>query len=223
MNLSGSPLDYLVVFAGGVALSFTPCVYPLLPVSLGFIGAEASGSRSKGFFLSLLYVLGIALTYSLLGLIASLSGQIFGRISSLPLTYILVGILIFIFGLAMLDIIHLRLPVSLRLPALKRGNYFSTLALGMASGLVISPCVSPVLASILTYLATRKNIIYGMTLLFTFAFGMGTVLILAGTFGGVLANLPKAGKWMPVVKKLFAFILMTAGLYFILKGMGRIS
>jgi thiol:disulfide interchange protein DsbD len=134
-----------------------------------------------------------------------------------------VGVLIFIFGLAMLDIFQLKFPANLKLPVLKRGNYLSTLVLGLASGLVISPCVSPVLASILTYLAARKNVIYGMSLLFTFAFGMGTVLILAGTFGAVLVNLPKAGKWMLVVKKLFAFILMAAGLYFILKGIGRIS
>ena len=104
MTLSGNPLDYLWVFLGGVLTSFTPCVYPLIPVSAAYIGTREGVSRAKGFTLSLTYVSGIALTYSCLGLLASLSGLLFGRVSSHPITYIVVGIVIIIFGLSMFGV-----------------------------------------------------------------------------------------------------------------------
>ena len=103
MHLSGSPIDYLIAFGGGVLVSFTPCIYPLIPVSAGYIGIKAGGSKLKGLALSLLYVTGVAVTYSVLGLVASLSGTIFGKISSHPLTDILVGIIVIWFGISMLD------------------------------------------------------------------------------------------------------------------------
>lgn len=221
MNLSGSPLDYLFAFLGGLLLSFTPCVYPLIPISIGYIGINAAGSKLKAFALSLTYVTGIALTYSVLGLLASLTGRIFGVISTHPLTYIVSGAIIVLFGLSMLDIFNITLPRIIKLPGHKKENYFSTFVLGLVSGLMISPCVSPALAAILTYLAAKKNILYGITLLFSFAYGMGLILILAGTFSGLLIGLPKAGKWLAYMKKSGALIILSMGIYFIYLGMRR--
>ena len=196
MNLSGNPIDYLVAFFGGVLLSFTPCVYPLIPISAGFIGVSAAGSKLKGLFLSLVYVTGVAITYSILGLIASLTGKFLGAISANPVTHIVAGVIIILFGLSMLDIFRIPLPAIIKLPKVKKGNYFSVFFLGLSSGLLVSPCVTPVLGAILAYLTTKKNILYGMALLFSFAYGMGLILILLGTFSTVLLSLPKSGKWM---------------------------
>jgi len=215
MTLSGNPTDYLVSFIGGVLMSFSPCVFPLLPVTAGFIGAKSAGSRLKGFSLSLVYVTGIAVTYSILGLIASLTGKLFGVISAHPLTYLVVGLIVIVFGISMLDIFTIRIPQFIRLPQPKRQNYFSTFFLGLTSGLIIGPCLTPVLGAILTYLAAGKSIAYGMTLLFSFAYGMGILLIIAGTFSSILANLPRSGKWMLYIKKICGLILVGAGLYFI--------
>ncbi len=220
MTLSGNPLDYLWAFLGGVLVSFTPCVYPLIPITAGFIGAHSAESRIKGFALSFIYVSGIAVTYSCLGLFASLTGKLFGSISSSPLTYFLVGIIVILFGVSLLDVFHLRLQF-IKLPRVKKGDYFSTFLLGLASGLIIGPCLTPVLGAILTYLVTKKNIIYGMTLLLTFAYGMGLVLILVGTFSGLVLSLPQAGKWMLYVKRTAAFILIVMGTYFIYLGTRR--
>jgi thiol:disulfide interchange protein DsbD len=222
MNLSGSPFDYLVAFLGGVLLSFTPCVYPLVPISAGFIGVRSAGSRLKGFALSLTYVSGIAITYSLMGLLATLTGTLFGVVSSHPFTNLAVGTIIIIFGLSMLDIFSISLPNIARLPPLKKGSYLSTFFLGLTSGLIIGPCLTPALGAILAYLATKKHIIYGTTLLFCFAYGMGFLLILVGTFSGLLANLPKSGKWMVYIKRLAAFILLAMGAYFIYVGIRRL-
>ncbi|MCX5696663.1 MAG: sulfite exporter TauE/SafE family protein [Candidatus Omnitrophica bacterium] len=221
MNLSGNIIDLVKVFFAGVAVSFTPCLYPLIPVTASFIGASSSGSKAKGFSLSLVYVTGIALTYSILGLMASLTGMFFGRISSHPATYIIVGIIIVIFGLSMLNLFALYLPHFFRPPVIRKRGYFSTFVLGLSSGLVASPCLTPVLGTILFYLTTKTNIVYGATLLFTFAFGMGTLLIVVGTFSSIIVNLPKSGRWLDYIQKIGAIVLISIGLYFVYTGIRR--
>lgn len=222
MIQSGHELNYLSAFLGGIAASLTPCVYPLIPVTAGYVTAGASGSKLKGFILSLIYVTGIAVTYSILGLVASLTGTLFGRISSSPVTYFFVGIVVVIFGLSMLDLFKLPFPAPIKLPAFKKQNYFTAFILGLSSGLIISPCLTPVLGAILLHLAAKKNLLYGITLLFSFAYGMGLILILVGTFSALLVNLPKSGKWMDYIKKTGALILLAAGAYFIFDGFRRL-
>ncbi len=203
-------------------MSFTPCVYPLIPISASFIGIEAGGSRIKGLILSLVYVTGIAIVYSILGLTASLTGTIFGSISSHPLTYIVVGSLIILFGLSMLDLFSFSLFNIVKSPAFKRKGYLSAFILGMLSGLIASPCLTPVLGSILVYLVVKKDFLYGITLLFSFAYGMGLILILIGAFSSVLLSFPKLGKWMLYIKRLCSFVLMGMGVYFIVMGLRRL-
>jgi len=222
MNLSGNHIDYLVAFFGGVLLSFTPCVYPLIPISAGFIGVRAAGSKIKGLVLSLIYVTGVAIIYSLLGLMASLTGKFLGAISTHPITSIFVGVIIIIFGLSLFDKFSIYLPNIIKLPTIKKGDYFSTFLLGLTSGLIISPCISPVLGAILVYLSTKKNLLYGMTLLLSFAYGMGLILILSGTFSSILLGFPKSGKWLIFIKRLFAVLLMAMGIYFVFNGLRRL-
>jgi thiol:disulfide interchange protein DsbD len=221
MNLSGSPIDFILAFAGGIFACLTPCIYPLIPITAGFISINSSGSKLKGFILSFIYVTGMAITYSCLGLVASLTGKIFGTVSSHPLTYFIVGIIVFLFGVSMLDVFPLSIPQFFKMPAVKKGSYLSTFFLGVTSGLVVGPCLTPVLGSILAYLVTRKNILYGMTLLLTFAYGMGLILILVGTFSGLVLGLPKQGQWMVYVKRICAFLLIITGAYFIVLGIRR--
>jgi len=222
MVLSENPIDYLYVFLGGIGVSFSPCVFPLVPVIIGYIGIKADTARLKGFTLSLTYVTGIAITYAVLGLFASLTGKIFGMISSLPVTYITVGIIIILFGLSLFDLFHISFPRLIKLPDTGKKNYLSAFFLGLSSGLIIGPCTAPALGASLVYLATKKNILYGTTLLFSFAYGMGLILILSGTFSSLLVRLPKSGKWMEYVKRLGAVILIGIGGYFIYSGVRRL-
>jgi cytochrome c-type biogenesis protein len=222
MTLSGNLWDYVSVFFGGVVLSFTPCVYPLLPVTAGYIGVTAKGNKLKGLFLSFLYVTGLALTYSILGLIAALTGKMFGRISSHPVTIIVVGVIFVVFGLSMFNVFTAYFPAITKLARFKKKGALSALALGMISGLVASPCVAPALGAILVYLAAKGNVFYGMTLLMVFAYGMGLTLILVGTFSTVLLHLPKSGKWMLAVEKVCASVLIGVGIYFIIIAIRRI-
>jgi len=222
VNLSANTPHYLGAFLGGIGLSLTPCVYPLIPVIAGYLGISAANSKIKGLFLSLVFVTGLSITYSMLGLFASLTGSIFGTISANPLTHILVGIIIIFSGLAMFGILRLPLPNIIKPPVLKRQGYFSALILGLGFGLIISPCLTPALSSILFYLGTKRNLFYGVTLLLSFGYGMGLIFILAGAFSGMLFGLPKLGEWMVYIKRLYAIILIFMGLYFISSALKRL-
>ena len=221
MNLSNNNIGFISAFVGGVVLSFTPCAYPLIPVVAGYIGIRTGRSKWKSLVLCFVYVTGIAVTYSLLGVIASLTGRLFGGITSNPWFQIGAGIMILVFGLSMFDFFILHVPLLRKHHIKSDGGYISTLVFGISSGLIISPCTTPVLGTILLHLSAKRDIMYGALLLLVFAYGMGLVLILAGTFGSVIAQLPKSGKWMVYVKKMYAFILMAMGVYFICAAIGR--
>ena len=221
MNLSGSPFDFLIAFAGGVLASLTPCVYPLIPVSAGYIVGNAQGRKGKALFLSLFYVTGMALAYSSLGILAVLTGSIFGKFSASPIVNLASGIIIFIFGLSMLDLFKLDFIPKVKLTVSNNGGYLSALLLGLVSGLMVSPCLVPILGAILAYLTTRNNLFYGGFLLLCFSYGMGLIFILIGTFGTGLSGLPKSGGWMVVIKKICAAIILLAGAYFIFASIRR--
>ena len=218
-----SALSYLVAFAGGIITSLTPCVYPLIPVTVGFIGAGAGGNRYRAFLLSFSYVIGIATTYSCLGAIAALTGTLFGSISTSPWTYLIVGNIFLLLGLSVLDVFTLPLPGFLtgRGGVKKRAGLLGAFLIGLSAGLVVGPCTAPALGAILTYVATKQNIIFGVTLLFTFALGMGMLLMLLGTFAGFATSLPKAGKWLDLVRKIFGIIMIACAEYFFILAGGR--
>ena len=215
MLLSGSPFDFVFAFFGGLLASFTPCVYPLIPISTGYIIGNAQNSKIKGFLLSLFYVTGIAITYSSLGILAVLTGRIFGEFSVNPVVNLISGILILIFGISMFDLFHFNFTLDLKAPVHRKRSYFLALFLGLVSGLMISPCLTPILGAILTYLSTTKNIFYGGFLLLSFSYGMGLIFIIIGTFGVSITGLPKSGKWMLTIKKICASIIVLTGAIFI--------
>jgi len=212
-------LAFLAAYLGGIVISFTPCTYPLIPVTVGFIGARSSSSKLRGFFLSLFYVGGLALTYSILGGVAALSGKLFGQMQTTPWVYFIMANLCLFMGLSMLDVFTISVPVPQKLMNLSsnvdKKGFFSSFLIGAVSGFVIGPCTAPVLAVLLGYVAVKTNLLLGMSLLFVFAFGMGTLLIILGTFAGVIAALPQSGKWMAKIKLIFGVILIGAAEYFL--------
>ncbi len=222
MHVSGGILDYLVVFVSGVAVSFTPCVYPVMPLTASFIAAaNTSGTRGRGFFISLVYVLGMALVYAALAMFAALTGKIFGQIQNSPAFYLIIGALLIVFAFVMFDKIELPAIGRHMHHKVKPDSWWAVLLFGMTSGLVLGPCTAPVLGSLLVYVASKHNIWHGASLMFAFAYGMGFSLILVGTFSGLLSRLPKSGAWLVRVKQVSGLILLGAGVYFIYKGVIR--
>ena len=211
-------LAFLAVFAAGALVSFMPCVYPVIPLTLGVIGARSAGSKWKGFYLSLIYVLGMAVTYAVLGAFASLTGRLFGTIGSSPVSYALVGSVCLALGLAMWGVI--RIPqFSLAGPVRpdQKGGLLGVFTVGLVAGLIVGPCTAPVLAAVLLYVGTKQNVFYGASLLFVFGYGVGFLLILLGTFTGLLTSMPKSGKWLERVSKLFGAALVLAAAYYFIK------
>jgi thiol:disulfide interchange protein DsbD len=218
--LQTAPLLALgLAFLGGLATSFTPCVYPIIPITVTFIGARGVQSRVQALVLSLLYALGIAVTYTALGVFAALSGRFFGSLTQSPYVYLVVANIMILFGLSMLDVFELPLPEFLTSggTAKARKGFLGAFVIGVTSGLVVGPCTAPVLASILTYVAQEGNVVFGGAVLFLFAMGMCTLIVIAGTFTGALASLPKSGGWMETVKKAFGWVMIAIGEYFIFR------
>lgn len=210
-------LTILTVYLAGVGTSFTPCVYPLLPIIISFIGAQSGTSYKKRVILTLIYILGTAFVYSLLGVIASLTGSIFGLTQNSFLTNFIVGIICLIFSLSMFGLFSINLQLSrLISPSFFKG-YAGAFILGATSGTVFSPCTTPVLGTVLSIVATKQDIIFGSVLLFIFALGLSTTLFLAGVITGFLTNLPRSGKWMVVIEKIFATVLLFIGLCYVFK------
>lgn len=213
-------LSYLAVYLGGVLVSFTPCVYPVIPITIAFIGSHGSGSRGRGFILSLTYVLGMAVTYTLLGTIAALSGTLFGQIQSNFWTQFFIGNICILMGLSMMDafVLPIRTPDFIaRVQSRKRtAGMAGSFLVGAASGLVVGSCTAPTLAVVLNYAATRQNIAFAASLMFVFAIGMGALLILVGTFAGFLAGIPRSGRWMVRISHAFGWILLGTGEYFLI-------
>jgi cytochrome c-type biogenesis protein len=217
MALSGSILDFFVVFWAGVLVSFTPCVYPVMPITASFIaGANISGRRRSGFILSLIYVLGLAISYCMLAIFAVGTGKIFGQLQNTPLFYGIIGCSLVTYGLIMLDVI--RLPnLGWQFKQDRPKSIWAVLIFGMTSGLIVGPCTAPVLATLLTYVASKQNLFYGISLLFVFSYGVGASLIVVGTFSGLLTLLPKSGRWLERIKQFSGGILVISGLYFFYK------
>ena len=216
---AGSALAYAAAFVGGVLVGFTPCVYPVLPITVGYIGGRSPGSRTKGFFLSLSYILGMAAMYAALGCLAALTGRVFGQMTASPWTNIVVGTVCLLMALSLLDVFHVPVPAFLSgaSPGKRRSGVPGAFAVGMASGLVVGPCTAPVLGTLLVYVGARQNVLFGASLLFVFALGMGFLLLVVGTFTSLLANLPKPGKWTEIIKKGFGFFLILVGGYFLVE------
>jgi len=211
-------LTYILVFIAGILTSFTPCIFPMIPITLSILGHDAEKkSRLQNVTRSIFYVLGIALTYSILGVIAAASGSIFGQ--ALANKYVissLIGLFV-LMALSMWGAFELQVPAFIRnrFGTGQSNGYFGALLMGLIAGIVASPCVGPVLVSILSFVSTTQNITLGFTLLFTYAIGLGLIFIAIGFSGNLLKKLPRSGPWMEFIKFSLGLLMIFAALYYL--------
>lgn len=211
-----------LLFIAGLVTSANPCIWPMIPITAGTIsgvGTQAGASRRRTAALTLTYVVGLALFYAILGLIAGLSGSIFGTISANRCVLLAVGNLLLIFGLAMFEVIPVRIPARLTAWAgsLGGGSYPAVFLLGATSGIVAAPCGAPAFAAVLTWVAATRSGVLGFLYLFVFSLGMTAVLVVVGVFSGALAILPKPGSWMVWIKRLAGVVLLLMAEYYFVR------
>lgn len=221
-TLQHQPLTALVVlFGAGLATSLTPCVYPMIPITAGILGGTGSTRRSRGrtAVLTGVYVLGLALVYSALGLLAGLTGTLFGTISSNPWAYFVMGNLLLVFGLALLDVFTVNAPARLAgwAGGLAGNSVGGVFALGATSGLVAAPCGAPAFAAVLTFVSTTRSAWLGFLYLFVFSLGLTALLIAVGLFSGSLAALPRSGAWTLWIKRAGGVLLLGMAEYYFIK------
>jgi thiol:disulfide interchange protein DsbD len=207
-----------VIFLLGMALNLTPCVYPLIPVTIGYFGGQAQSAgnrRARTFTLALFYVLGMALTYSTLGVVAALAGKTFGFVFQSPVVPIVVAGIIAALSLSMFGLYEIRPPSFITNNARARGGPFGALFMGLIVGFVASPCIGPIVAGLVTFVAASRNPALGFGLFFTLAMGLGVPYLVLGAFTGAASALPRSGAWTEMVKRVFGVLMLGSAFYFL--------
>lgn len=226
-TLAANPLAAIgTMFAAGLVTSLTPCVYPMIPVVAGILGGAGGAGRTRAQTVgyTLVYALGLALVYATLGLLAGLTGTLFGTISSNPWAYFTMGNLLLVFALAMFDVIPVNVPGKLIAWASRfgGGSVGGAFLMGATSGLVAAPCGAPAFAAVLTFVATTRSAGLGFLYLFVFSLGMTALLIAVGIGAGFGARLPKGGRWTLWIKRAAGLLLLGMAEYYFIQ-MGKVS
>lgn len=216
LEKSGLFLSLIFVFLAGLALNLTPCVYPLIPITIGYFGGQAEGKTSRLFLLGILYVLGMALTYSVVGVVTSLSGAVFGTLLQNPTVVIVLGLIFIALALSQFGVYEFKMPDSWVMKAGgAKGGAFGAFFMGLTMGIVAAPCIGPFLLGLVTYVAAKGDPFYGFIMFFVMALGLGFPYLLLALFSGKIKSLPRAGMWMEGVKHIFGFLLIGMAVYFV--------
>lgn len=206
----------VLIFAMGLALNLTPCVYPLISVTIAYFGSQANQRRGRMLLLSGAYALGIAITFSLLGVSAALSGELFGRSLQQPITLVLLASLMVFLALSSFGFYTLQPPRwILQKAGAAVGGVAGALFMGLTMGVVAAPCVGPIIVGLLLLVGARGDAGLGFLLFFVLALGLGAPYVALGAAAGSMARLPRSGEWLIWVERLFGFLLLGMALYFL--------
>jgi thiol:disulfide interchange protein DsbD len=214
LQSSGPVLAAGIAFVSGLATAATPCVWPMIGITVSVFGAQEAKSRAQGAALSASFVLGMALLFTVLGVGAAMSGSLFGALLSNKLVVGFIAAVLLALASSMFGAFELALPASLnnRLATVGGIGYGGAFTLGLVTSLIAAPCTGPVMSALLIYIATTHNIAIGTIMMFTFALGLGVPFFLVGTFA---VSLPKGGAWMLGIKWFFGVMLTVLALYFL--------
>lgn len=204
----------LGIFAGGMALNLTPCVYPLIPVTISYFGGRSDRRQLIGH--GLCYILGLSITNSILGVFAALTGTLMGALLQNPLVLSFVAVILIILATSLFGFWELRVPSGLMQAASRTyAGYFGTLFMGLTMGVVAAPCIGPFVLGLLTWVASMGSPWLGFIVFFTLSLGLGLPLFFLAVFSGNLSRLPSSGEWMLWVRELMGWVLVGMAVYFI--------
>lgn len=226
-TLRQRPLAALpVLFGAGVLTSLTPCIYPMIPITAGLLGGAGAAGRTRRarIVMTSMYVLGLAAVYAGLGLLAGLTGAIFGAVSANMWALLLMANVLLVSGLALLDVFSVQAGAGLLAWASRfaADSPWGAFMMGATSGLVAAPCGAPAFAAVLTFVGATGSGFLGFLYLFAFSLGMTAILVAVGLSAGALAALPRSGRWMVWIKRAGGVLLLGMAQYYIFQA-GRNS
>ena len=206
----------ILVFLGGLALNLTPCVYPLIPVTISYFGGQSQGKKGSLIAHACLYAVGMAITYSILGVFAAMTGSLFGTALQYPPVLVGIALVLVLLALSMFDVFEFRMPAFMnRLAGGSQKGFAGTFLMGITVGIVAAPCIGPFVLGLLTYVGNKGNAVLGFLYFFVLALGMGVPFVVLGIFSGSIKKLPRSGAWMVWVRKVFGFIILVMAVYFL--------
>ena len=227
---ASDPLALLICFACGLLASLTPCVYPMIPIVVTYMGgaetqalesgASVEGRRLRVLVRSLLYVVGMALVYTALGLTAFLVRAPFGSMTQTIWGYAAVALVLVVFGLSLVGLYEIRVPTAIlnRVQTGPRNGLVGAVAMGATSAIVAAPCAAPIVAPLAAVIAREGRIVFGTLAMLSFSLGLGFLLLLIGVSSGLAATLPKPGGWMVTLKKVMGVVMLLLGALFLYWG-----
>lgn len=215
LDRNGMFLVLLSIFVGGLALNLTPCVYPVIPLTVGFFGGQSEGSKGRMFGLAGLYVLGMATMYSALGVGAALSGKLFGSMLQNPWVLAAIAAALVAMALSMFGLWEIRLPTALMNRAGARVGAAGAFGMGLFVGVVAAPCIGGFIVGLLAFVAARQDAFLGFLFFFVLSLGLGLPYLFLAAYSGRISRLPRAGEWMEGVKKIFGWVLLAMAAYFL--------
>lgn len=206
----------LGIFAGGIALNLTPCIYPMIPITVSYFGGRSGQGQGRLVLHGLLYIGGLSLTNSILGVVAALTGGLMGALLQNPVVLLVVAAIMVFFASSLFGFWELRLPAGLtRMASKSHAGYFGSLFMGLTLGVVAAPCIGPFVLGLLTWVASMGSIWLGFVIFFTLSLGLGLPLFFLALFSGRIEKLPRSGEWMIWIRKLMGWILVGMAVYFI--------
>jgi len=212
----GDVFTYLGAFLLGLLLNMTPCVYPLIAVTIAFFGGQSGGSRARVMALAVVYVLGISVTFSSLGIASAMSGSALGMALQQPVVLLLIAATLLALAASNFGLYEFRMPSALSRWAGRSGTGFGgVLFMGLTMGLVAAPCVGPVLAGLLLLVGTRQDVFFGLSLFFVLSLGLGTPYLLLAPLASAARGLPRSGAWLAWMERLLGFVLVGLALFYI--------
>lgn len=208
LSKGGILLALLFLFIGGLALNLTPCVYPMVPITIGFFSKQ-----KKSLLFSFFYFLGIVITYSLLGILSAIGGSLFGSALQKPIVLIFVSFIIFLFSLSLFGLFTIKLPTSFSSKTTRKIGFLSSFLMGSMVGLVAAPCLGPIILSLITFVASKGDVFIGFIFFLALSSGLGLPYLLLSFFSSSIKNLPKSGEWMLSLERFFGFALVAVSLF----------
>ena len=216
-EITNSPFIFISVFFLGLGLNLTPCIYPMLSITISLFRGSEHESRGRAFVKALAYVLGMVTMYSVLGLVAAMTGSFFGEWLQNFWVQLTTGILVIGLAFSMLGLYQFRLP-SWLMPSYHgaaKGALLSFFVSGLLVGIVAAPCMGPTVLALLTFVSVQQDMVFGFSLFFVMALGLGFPYLVLGTYSGLLSKLPKSGAWLVWFERLMGVVLLTFGIFYI--------